>query len=148
MISELMNIQACTLPNSIPFLLIYFHLPHFLARFPVRLYDEGNGNLCSSSVTFSKCRVCDIPHRTSPHLTQRTSNFIALSTSQLTPHNKTLTDKRTAVQEISHTVHSCCHNSPPLFAVLSQINPVRNLSPHFFRISFNIVLPSKPVSFK
>jgi hypothetical protein len=69
MISELMNIQACTLPNLIPFSLIYFHLPHFLARFPIHMCDEGNGNLCSSSVTFSKCRVCDILHLTSPHLT-------------------------------------------------------------------------------
>jgi hypothetical protein len=88
MISELMNIQACTLPNVIPFLLNYFHLPHFVARFPVRMYGEGNGNLCLSSVTFSKCRLRhSTPHLTSPH----SPNIkFHRTTSQLTPHNITL----------------------------------------------------------
>ena len=38
--------------------------------------------------------------------------------------------------------------SPPLASIQSQINPIYVPSPHFFRINFNIILPSTPVSSK
>jgi len=38
------------------------------------------------------------------------------------------------------------HNSPPLVSVLSQISPMQNIPPYFFKIKFNIILPSTPWS--
>lgn len=36
----------------------------------------------------------------------------------------------------------CVHVNPPLDPFLSQINPVHNFTPCFFKICFNIILPS------
>jgi hypothetical protein len=41
-------------------------------------------------------------------------------------------------------VHHYVHKSPPLNLNLSQINPV--YTSYFFKIHFNIILPSTPIS--
>jgi len=42
----------------------------------------------------------------------------------------------------NNKVHYCVQNSLLLVPVLSQANPVHNLTIHFFKLSFNIILPS------
>lgn len=37
------------------------------------------------------------------------------------------------------TIHYRIHNSPPLFPVLSQMNPVHALTTYVFKIHFNII---------
>ena len=131
-ISELMNIQAYTLPNLIPFLLIYFHLPHFhvpsrspclsqLAKrrrkwkFLLQLSDLSQ----MSSVIFSISLTVF-------------QNLTALNTSSLTPYNNTHLDKRTDPQLVQKfrvlfkmKGFLLFSHSPPQFVVLSQTNPVR-----------------------
>ena len=67
-----------------------------------------------------------------------------------------LLDKLTGLlisQEIHHIlwimkVHLCTHNSPPPFAILSQLNPVHVTPSHFLKIRFNIIFPFRPGSSK
>jgi hypothetical protein len=46
------------------------------------------------------------------------------------------------------SVHYCVHTSLLLFYILSQMNPVRLLTPCLFKIHFNITLFSTPMSMK
>jgi len=48
----------------------------------------------------------------------------------------------------NHITHYGVHMSPPFTPIQSQINPAYVPSPYFFRINFNIFLPSTPVSSK
>jgi len=45
----------------------------------------------------------------------------------------------------SPKVHYRFHNSPTLVRILSQINPAHTLTTYFFKVHFNIILPSTPV---
>jgi hypothetical protein len=37
----------------------------------------------------------------------------------------------------------CVHKNPILSPILSQLNPVHTLTPCFFNVHFNIILPSR-----
>jgi hypothetical protein len=43
-------------------------------------------------------------------------------------------------------IRHCVHSSPPLFHVLSQINPVHSLQPSFFKTYFNTIFTSSNLS--
>jgi hypothetical protein len=56
-------------------------------------------------------------------------------------------DSRSGGQDIPHLfwntkVYYRVHKSPPLIPLLSQMNPVHNLTLSFFNIHFNIILPA------
>jgi len=40
---------------------------------------------------------------------------------------------------------NCVHKIPPLAPILSQMNPVHAIPPHFFQMYFNIIIPPTPV---
>lgn len=40
-------------------------------------------------------------------------------------------------------IHYRMHDSPPLVPILSQTNPVQNLTPYVFRIFLRLVLSSR-----
>jgi hypothetical protein len=42
----------------------------------------------------------------------------------------------------------CSHESPSLVTILSQLNPIHNFPPYFFKVHYNIILPSAPGSSK
>ena len=41
-------------------------------------------------------------------------------------------------------VHGCVHNSLPLVSILSQVKLLHILSSYFFKIYYDIILPSMP----
>jgi hypothetical protein len=55
---------------------------------------------------------------------------------------RVLLEKMTVVQLVNKLLSfngtRSVHRSPPLDPILRQLNPIYNLKPHFFKISFNI----------
>jgi hypothetical protein len=47
-----------------------------------------------------------------------------------------------------HKVHYHVHNSPSLDHVMKQMNLAHTLTPLLFKIYFNIIVPSMPLSIK
>jgi hypothetical protein len=54
------------------------------------------------------------------------------------------TDQDIFILLLNHRLYYCVHKSRPLDPVLSQMNPIHNLPPHFSNISLNIIVPSTP----
>jgi hypothetical protein len=66
-----------------------------------------------------------------------------------------LTPWSSVLEELSHSagqwlmkpkVHYCIHSSLPLDPILIQFNSVHTLTSYLFKIKFNIILPSTPIS--